>query len=225
MDSLLQEITMLPGVLGCFVYSGEQQIAGSKMPPIFKENSIKTIGSLLARTIQMGNIAQLNFSAIEFKFNESLLIVNPMAKGALLVIICEPRVNKSLIAMTMGMLTADIETAMAKNLVAPVPQQAVTTTHPAPSTHQSPPAPAQAPAREADIDAHLASILEQIKEALAMAIGPIAGPVMKESIELWAQQGTTSPKNLPTLAVLLCKEINDQELEKEFMADFTKIVS
>ena len=211
MDSLLQEITMLPGVLGCFVYTGEQQIAGSKMPPIFKENSIKTIGSLLARTIQMGEVAQLEFSTIEFKFDESLLIIHPMTNAALLVVICEPGANKSLITMTMGMLATDIEASMAKTMATP--------TAPRPTAP-----PATPPPKEAEIDAQLAPILEQVKEALAMAIGPIAGPVMKDSIELWAQQGTTSPKNLPALAEMLCKEINDAELEKEFMADFAKIM-
>ncbi len=81
MDSLLQEINMLPGVLGCFVYDGKQQIAGSKMPPIFKENTIRSIGNLLARTVQMGSMAQLSFTDIEIKYNESLLLANPIDKS------------------------------------------------------------------------------------------------------------------------------------------------
>ncbi|MBU1138187.1 MAG: hypothetical protein KKD01_19255 [Proteobacteria bacterium] len=220
MDSLLQEITMLPGVLGCFVYTGDQQIAGSKMPPIFKENSIKTIGSLLSRTVQMGHMAQLDFKGIEFKFNESLLIINLIAKGALLVIVCEPKVNKSLITMTMGMLITDIEASMAKGIMTP----AVTRQSAPPPPQPTPPAATQAPVKEAEIDATLAPILEQIKEALAMAIGPIAGPVMKDTIEIWAQQWATSRKNLPALAEMLCKEINDDELEKEFMEEFAKVM-
>ena len=223
MDSLLQEITMLPGVLGCFVYTGEQQIAGSKMPPIFKENSIKTIGGLLFRTIQMGSMAQLGFSSIDIKFNESLLIIKPMSKGALLVIVCEPNANKSLINMTMGMLVVDIEASMAKGIIAPSAPQTPVTPQPAASPQASPP-PSQEPPKEAEIDANLAPILEQIKDAVAMAIGPIAAPVMKDSIELWAQQGATSKENLPALAELLCKEINDDELEEEFMAEFKKVV-
>ncbi len=219
MDSLLQEITMLPGVLGCFVYTGEQQIAGSKMPPIFKENSIKTIGSLLSRTIQMGSMAQLDFSSIDIKFNESLLVIKPMGKGALLVIVCEPSANKSLISMTMGMLVGDIEASMAKGIIAPSAPQTPVTPQPAAS-----PPPSQPPPKEAEIDANLAPILELIKDALAMAIGPIAGPVMKDTIELWAQQGATSKENLPTLAEFLCKEINDDELEEEFMAEYKKVV-
>ncbi len=216
MDSLLQEINMLPSVLGCFVYNGEQQIAGSKMPPIFKENNITAIGSLLSRIVQMGSMADLHFTDIEIKYNESLIVITPMAKGSLLVIICEPSANKSLINMTTGMLSKDIEAAMDQGISG------------APITTSAPPPPQakqQPPPQEAEIDADLAPVLEQVKDALALAIGPIAAPVMKDTVEVWAQQGTPSKATLPSLAKLLCEEINDDELEEEFMAELKNISS
>ncbi len=222
MDSLLQEINMLPSVLGCFVYNGEQQIAGSKMPPIFKENTIKTIGNLLARITQMGSVAALHFTDIEIKYNESLIVITPLAKGAVLVIICEPNANKSLINMTTGMLSKDIEAAMAQGMSG-VP---LSTPAPAPKapTPVAQPDPPKAPAvQEAEIDAELAPVLEQVKDALALAIGPIASPVMRDTIELWAQQEPPSKATLPALAKLLCEEINDEELEAEFMAELKNI--
>ncbi len=222
MDSLLQEITMLPGVLGCFAYTGKQQIASSKMPPIFKENSLKTIGSLISRTVQMSDMAQLDLHAIEIKLNESLLIIKPLSKGGLLIIVCEPSANKSLITMTMEMLSKDIEASMAKGVIAPSASQTPPRPKPAAPTKRP---PAQAPPKEAEIDANLATVLEKINDALAMAIGPIAGPVMKDTIETWSQQGPTTPSNLPALAKLLCQEINDNDLEQEFMVEFKKILS
>ena len=217
MDSLLQEITILPGVLGCFVYNHKQQIIGSKMPPIFKDNSIKTIGNLLNRTIQIGNMAQLHFKEIEIKYNESLLIIKPLPQEALLVIICEPSANKSLISMTTGMLAGDIATAISNPITSsPVSQSTPVSTPQAPQAQQAQP-------KEAEIDEKLAPVLEQVKDALAMAIGPIAAPVMKDTIEIWAKQGATSLSTLPALAALLCVEINDDDLEKEFMAEITLI--
>ncbi len=219
MDSLLQEINMLPGVLGCFVYNDKQQIAGSKMPPIFKENAIRNIGNLLARTVQMGSMAQLNFTDIEIKYNESLLLANPLAGGALLIIICEPNTNQSLVKMTTGMLAKDLAASMSMGSVPPTK----TTRQKAPATNNSP-APEQAP-KEAEISAELAPILEQVKEALALAIGPIAAPVMKDSIELWATQQEPSIANIPALAKILCQEINDVDLEEDFMAELKNIKS
>ncbi len=219
MDSLLQEITILPGVLGCFVFNSEQQIAGSKMPPIFKENSIQTIGNLLNRTIQIGNMAQLDFKGIEFKYNESLLVIKPLPQQALLIIICEPNTNKSLISMTTGMLAEDIGKAMSNPMAYSAPNQPA-----APKSSPTTPASQQEkPTDLAEIDAELAQVLEKVKDALAMAIGPIAAPVMKDVIELWAKQGSPSLATLPALAELLCAEINDENLEKGFMTEIKTI--
>jgi predicted regulator of Ras-like GTPase activity (Roadblock/LC7/MglB family) len=216
MDSLLKEINMLPGVFGCFVYTGNQELAAAKLPPIFKENTIKTMGNLLTRTLKMGTMANLDIEALEFKFDISLIILKPLEQGAILVIICEPAVNKSLINMTTSMLTQDIQAAINRG-----PAQAQTISQPTPAHSQyAPPAAAPQPPpakQEVDIDAALAPVLEKIKDALAYAIGPIAGQVMLDAIDLWAQEGTTSRQTLPALATILCKEINDKRSEKEFM--------
>jgi len=57
MDSLLKEINMLPGVFGCFVYTGNQELAAAKLPQIFKEHTIKTMGNFLTRALKMGGMA------------------------------------------------------------------------------------------------------------------------------------------------------------------------
>jgi predicted regulator of Ras-like GTPase activity (Roadblock/LC7/MglB family) len=210
MDLLLQEITMLPGVLGCFVFNGKQRVLlGSKMPPIFKEKNLQAIGSLLTRTVQIGSMAMLLLKEIEIRYNESLLIIKPLPKEALLVIICEPNANKSLINMTTGMLAKDIAKVITQSVAAPPLS---------PQATQRPLQQKASPQKEAVIDDNLAAILEQVKGALAMAIGPIAGPVMKDNIEIWAKQKAPSFSNLSTLTDLLCKEINNDTLEKEFTA-------
>lgn len=112
MDSLLKEINMLPGVFGCFVYTGNQELAAAKLPPIFKEQTITTMGNLLTRALKMGGMANLDLAGFEFKFDISLVIVKPLERGSILVLVCEPAVNKSLINMTIAMLIGDIQTAI-----------------------------------------------------------------------------------------------------------------
>ena len=216
MDLLLKEINMLPGVFGCFVYTGNQELAAVKLPPIFKNNTIKTMGNLLTRTIKMGAMANLDLDSIEFKFDISLIIVKPLEQGAILVMICEPAVNRSLINMTTAMLTGDIQAIINKNQ----PLQ----TEKLQDQVAIAPVQKQPQKQEVEIDAELAPILESIKDALAYAIGPIAGQVMLDTIETWAQQGPTSKKHLSSFAALLCKEINDTELEKEFMDQIKSLI-
>lgn len=217
MDALLQEITSLPGILGCFVYSGERKIVSSTMPPIFKKNNISTIANLLARTVQIGRMAELSIEEIEIKYHESLLMVRPFSKKALLVLICEPGANKALISMTLGILTEDLEDSIVQA------RQAQLTPTPPPSTRQQPTAAHVAPQKRTHIDSQLASILEQITDALAMAIGPIARPVMKDSVDIWARQQTPSTASLAALIKLLCVEIDNQDWEQEFLEEIKKI--
>jgi hypothetical protein len=177
------------------------------------------MGNLLTRTIKMGAMANLDIEAIEFKFDVSLIIVKPLKQGAILVMVCEPAVNKSLINMTTAMLTNDIQASIDKGTVPQakkIPTQVIQATTAVPRQEQP-------KKQEAEIDAALAPILENIKDALAYAIGPIAGQIMLATIETWAQQGPTSKQQLPSLAALLCKEINDTELEKEFMGQIKSL--
>jgi len=215
MDPLLQEIIMLPGVLGCFVFNGKQQIAGSKMPSSFKESNTKAIGNLLARTAQIGAMAQLSLKEIEIRYNEFLLMSKPLPKESLLIIICEPDANKSLISITIGMLAEDI----AKALENPQAFQAKPG-KPSPGTQKQ-----QAPVeeKEAEISEELSPVLEQVRDALAMAIGPVAGSIMKDIIEIWAKQAPPSLTTIPALAELLCPEIDDDGLEEEFMTAIKEI--
>ncbi|MCK5070733.1 MAG: hypothetical protein KAR01_09325 [Desulfocapsa sp.] len=219
MDSLLQEITILPGVLGCFVFNKNGQIEGSKMPPIFNKNSIQGMGTLVSRTIQIGNMAQLYFKNIEIKYNESILLIKLLPGEALLIIICEPNANKSLISMTTEMLAQDIEAAMTVSRTS-TPVNQSSTAAPAPQAVAS-----NEPKKvEAELDSAMAPMLEEVKDALAMAIGPIAGPIMKDTLEIWLHQGPPSPANIPDLAKLLCIEINDDVLEEEFIAAVKNIL-
>lgn len=216
MDSLLREITALPGVFGCFVFSGERHVIGSKMPPIFRKENINSIANLLARTVQIGHTAQLDFKEIELRYNESLLMIKPLKKEALLILICEPNANKSLIAMTSGILAGEIEIAMARSLKL----------HPSSHSASRPTETIQASQIDKiETDRVLAPVLEQIQEVLAMAIGPIAGPVMKDNVEIWTNQNAPSISTLPALTKLLCTEIDDKNLEQKFIAEVKKIAT
>jgi hypothetical protein len=219
MDQLLQEITMLPGVLGCFVFNAKQGVLGSKMPPIFKENNLQTVGSLLTRTVQIGDMAMLVVKEIEMQYNESLLIIKLLPREAMLIIICEPNANKSLINMTIGMLAKDIAEVLSLSVVSQ-------TVSPEPQQQKPQKSPAQAQAtqqQKTETDGELTSILKQVKDALAMVIGPIAGPVLKDSVKIWAKQTPPTTSSLPDLAKLLCTEINEKGLEERFRKELKKI--
>lgn len=216
MNSLLNEINMIPGVFGCFIYSDQQKLVGAKLPPIFKENAVNTIGNLVTRTLKMGAMANLDITGMEFKFDVSFLIIKPLLNGAVLAMICEPGVNRSLLKMTLGMLLTDIQKSL-NNKPASKPTELPSTPEVQPQKNAIPIPPQPVQPKKAQIDAALTPFLEKMNDALAYSIGPIAEQIMQDVTETWTQNGAASKQRLPDLATLLCKEINDKNLEKEFM--------
>lgn len=216
MNALLNEINMIPGVFGCFIYSDHQKLVDAKLPPIFKEDAVNTIGNLLTRTLKMGAMANLDITGMEFKLDVSFLIIKPLLNGAVLAMICEPGVNRSLLKMTLGMLLTDIQKAL-DNKPASKPTELPSTTEALPQQSAIPIPPQPVQPKKAQIDAALTPFLEKMSDALAYSIGPIAEQIMQDVMETWSQSGAASKQRLPDLATLLCKEINDKNLEKEFM--------
>jgi hypothetical protein len=70
----------------------------------------------------------------------------------------------------------------------------------------------------------LQPMYDKIENALAGAIGPIAGMVIQDYINKWKAAGPEVPARLSELAAMLTREIGDPELEKQFTASVEKIM-
>jgi len=195
MDTLLKEITALPKVLGCFIYSSTKGVTSSNMPPIFADNTIKVTGTLLARSKQMAHMAKLNLEAIDIRYNESMIVARPLNPDTVLVTICEPGTNRSLLDMSINLVVNDIRALLSSGQ-----QETAGPARPKPAAGTS-----------------LRPVIAKIKEALADSIGPIAAPVLDDCLKKWSSQGPQSKERLADLAWMLCQEIDDENLETNFM--------
>ena len=204
MDTLLHEITALPKVLGCFVYSGKKGVTSSSMPPIFTKNTINVMGTLLARSKQIGTKAKLNVDSIDIRYNEIIIIAKPFDENTVLATICEPGVNRPLLDMSINMVINDVRESLSSD-------QPTAATPPSKTGTQ-------------EEDAVLKPILAKMHEELADAIGPIATPVIDDCLDKWATQGPKSQKRLPDLAWMICNEIDDKTLESTFMEKIKKFL-
>ncbi len=208
MNSLLQEITILPGVFGCFIYNlTDHQITGNKMPSVFKINTLYTIGNLLDKTIQMGKLSQMSFKGVDIQSQNLQLLVTPLSNGVLLIVLCDPTANTSLINMTTGMIAANIVETLTESSP---PYSSF-------SSDTKKDLPEQRPPRKTEDDVTLIAKLEQVKDILTSTIGPIAGPIMKECLQAWEQHSAPSLHTLPDLTKRIGEEIDNAPLEDEFL--------
>jgi len=208
MKELLQEIKLLPAVIGSTVHINGKKEVYSDLPRVFQAKS-SDIGRSMERIFKLKQARDIN--CIEVKFDESVMLMRPIDPESSLITICESGVNFSLINMTSSMLVSEL-----KNTVDTIRQGKAE----APAPKAAPAAkPAAAPKADIASIMHsgpLAPTLEKMANALTLAIGPISDMVMKDTVKAWVAAGQAEAARVPELIEMLCKEIDDAELEREF---------
>lgn len=238
MKTLLQDITVFPEVTGAVVCDHAQGLlADTDLPPAFR-------GKPLAKICQsLGHLFALrdDITSMEMRYADGLLLASPISKTATLLTFCVPSANTALVNMTINMLLPNLQVAartMTKPVAAPkatpapvkptapVPAEATTkkTAKPAPPAKSTP--PAKPAAKPVDVDAllsagPLARTLVEFQSGLSYAIGPVGEMVMRDALDEWGKGGECSETRLNELVDILCREIDDTDLEEEFRKKVT----
>jgi len=215
MDELLQEIKMLPGVMGVFLYIGKPEMIFSDVQKGLTHDTLKQMEASFERIFKMNASCNFTVSGIEMLFDESMIFVKHVHGDSSLVIFCEPEANFPLINMTSNMLVSELSHAVEK--VRANPEEAVK----APSAKKA----GTKDFAQAQNEEPLKSAIPVFQDALARAIGPIASMIVKETTEKWLQEGECKKERFPEMVDSFCREIGDAALEKEFRAATATLLS
>ncbi|MCF6186266.1 MAG: hypothetical protein L3J49_02155 [Desulfobulbaceae bacterium] len=200
MRRLLKEISVIPGVTGSCIFDKKEGPLCKDLHPLLSEELLQTVGIHFLRLIQMGSLADLDIQSSHFRFDKYTVIGIPLDTGAVLLTICEAQANCSLVATTAAMLAADMKEQL---------DQGVTMIEDVESEDE-------VMAVDESDDEEMLALYNEIEQALAGAIGPVAGVVMQDYLEKWSQAGPVIPARLTELVEMLEKEIGDSELGKDF---------
>ncbi|MBI5593801.1 MAG: hypothetical protein HY881_25385 [Deltaproteobacteria bacterium] len=192
MKDVLNEIAVLPGVVGSCLFNKERGQICSGLPPSFTDESVLTIANRVTRLVQMGGMVDMDVQTIALRYDIYTIMTMPVDSDTLLVIACESRSNCSLIATTISMLAGELQSRLAKEF-ASVPEAKETAAKPDNG-------------KEAE---RTASQLKQIRGALAFVVGPMADMVFDDNVALWTQKKPASSSRLPELIEMLAAEIDD----------------
>lgn len=204
MRKLLNEISVIPGVAGSCIFDKKDGPLCKDLHPLLSEDLLQTMGIHFLRLIQMGAMADLAIESCHFRFDKYTVIGLPLETGAILLTICEAQANCSLVATTAAMLAADMREEL---------DQGVTLLDEVESEDEAP--DVEHAVDEGD-DEDMQALYDEIEQALAGAIGPVAGVVMQDYLERWKQAGPVIPSRLAELARMLEQEIGDSGLAKDF---------
>jgi len=210
MRKLLNEISVIPGVTGSCIFDKKEGPLCKDLHPDLSEGLLQTVGIHLVRLIQMGSMSGLSVKSVHFRFDKYTVVGMPLDTGAVLLTICEAHANCSLVATTAAMLAADMRDELERGVRSPDENEEVLEQ--------------DAVQKDEAGDMELQPMYDKIEEALASAIGPIAGMIIQDYINKWKAAGPEVPARLSELATMLTKEIGDPALEQEFTANVEKIM-
>ena len=213
MKKLIDEISVIPGVTGSCIFDRTEGPLCTDSEANIATEVLQKVGSYLIRMLKMGSMNGLDISTSHFRFDNCTVVGMPLDSGSILLTVCDTQANCSLVATTAAMLAADMREDLEREVVA-----------------ERNAADDEADFEELDmveeapVDSYMQGYLDQMEEALAGAIGPVAGMVIQDYIVKWQQGGPVVTTRLNELAEMLADEIGDETLASEFMDKVKKLI-
>ena len=208
MRKLLQEIAVIPGVTGSCIFDKKEGPLCKDLHQDLSEQNVQTVGIHLVRLLQMGSMAGLAISSSHFRFDRYTVIGIPLDTDSILMTICDAQANCSLVATTAAMLAADMRDDLQRDL--------------SPDTITEP--DHDGAGSEKEDDTFIQVQLDEVEQALAGAIGPVAAVVMQDYLARWRQAGPSTSARVPELAEMLLQEIGNPELARNFSEKIKSIL-
>jgi hypothetical protein len=200
MRKLLQEISVIPGVTGSCIFDKNEGPLCKLLQQDFSVEDLETVGVHLVRLVQMGAMAGLDIHTSHFRFDRYTLIGIPLDQETILVTICDAQANCSLVSTTAAMLVRDIRSDLERDQASESDQTS-----------------------EQD-ETFLHLLYDEIEQALAEAMGPVAALVMGDCLDRWRQAGPAIPSRISELISMIEGEIGNPDLARAFTERVEKLL-
>ena len=196
MKHLIDELKAIPGVVGACIYSSRAGLQETNLPGIFKADRLAAVGKQLAKLYAAGRMSFDDLTDVSLHYDESVVVARELQKNLLIFAICDPSFNHNLLSMSFNLLQEEFHNGQFGKAEAAEPVPSI----PSPATAVS----------ASKLDARQLGLLEEMKGKLGRVLGPMAGYIFAEVVEVWERQGA-SAERLGSLIELLDKEIADED--------------
>lgn len=205
LKKLLDEISVLPGVTGSCIFDRNEGSLCKNSDKSIATDGLAKVGSYFHRILKLGKLTGLQIGGSAYRFDTCTVVCTPVDGRTLLLTVCSAKANCSLVATTAAMLAGDIQEQLKNNEAAVVGPETT-------------PDEVDRKEEEPDSESRLQDCFHQIEEALAEAIGPVAGMILQDYIVQWQQNGPASVTRINDLIRMLGEEIQDDDLIRDFRA-------
>lgn len=210
MNRIIKEILTLPGVIGTCVLNKKQQVLLTELPETFTEAMAVKVASNIGRMAQMAQVKGLEPQTISINYDTFIVVVLTLENDTLLIALCKPACNTSLVTTTASMLGSELVATLQQDQKTKIEQNSPET---APQPEES---------AGTEIPPKTSKALEYLKKSLFETIGPIAEMVYGECYDRWTNNNAADIDRIFELVGYISTEIDNPDLFNEFK---TKIAS
>ncbi len=200
MVHLIDELKVIPGVMGACICHPHEGVQASNLPAIFKVERLETIGRQLIKMISAGRMSLDGLSDLILRFEESMVVARELKGGGVVFALCDGSCHRQILQMPLS-LVADGYAGVVASL---------DKASPAASPIMEP-----GPAATAETNVSVDELIEGLQGVLAPLVGPMAGMIVEDSAETWESDGR-SVTRINALVDLICQEIGDDEKADAF---------
>jgi len=208
MMHLIDELKVIPGVVGACIFDTRDGLKVTNLPVIFKPERLNVVGKHLAKLYSAGRMSFNDLVDITLNYDESVIITRELEKNTLIFAVCDPSFNHNLLSMSFNLLQEEFNSS-GFAVAEPEPLGEV----------QSPVAEMNAlepPAEmKRSIGSDLKPLLDEMKADLAKILGPMAEFVFDEAVEEWSGNGADFTR-IDLLVEQLEQEIGDEKKATEY---------
>lgn len=112
MQTILQQITAIDGVIGSSIYNNQGKILAAACPLILDNKQLETAAGTILDCLHALQISQ-TLAGMELRFSEGRLIVKPLSE-AYISVLCSKNVNTSMVNITLNLALRKLEQLLPK---------------------------------------------------------------------------------------------------------------
>jgi predicted regulator of Ras-like GTPase activity (Roadblock/LC7/MglB family) len=120
MQTVLDQMNALPGIVGSMVYNAEGQVLAKSFPALFDGEALTSAAGVLLYGVPGLEVAAGTISTLDLRYGESRIVVRPI-KGANLLLLCTRQANLQFLNISVGMAIPKIEKLVVSRSALPKP--------------------------------------------------------------------------------------------------------
>ncbi|HJW33025.1 MAG TPA: hypothetical protein VJ505_06620 [Holophagaceae bacterium] len=198
LQDILQQVLQLPGVVGALTYDARGTVTASSFPKPYDPGELQRVSRLLSEDFMVQQALEGAKGGLDLRYAGGRVILRPFSRGSILAL-CAATANAQLVNLGLVQAIHRLEKAEPDLTLKAKPQEP------------------RLPRVEAEAVRPL--VLEALKEAFLLRIGPIGGLLFNRLQAKWLADAEAKAQGAYGLASLLAREIDDPEDQKAFIHD------